>query len=61
MIPRLVLGSSICGAAIGFAFGIYYAHASHRRMENEFAACRTLAQMELLRGEVQQVLRYIKP
>ncbi len=61
MIPRLVLGSSICGAAIGFAFGIHYAQARNRRMETASAACRTLAQMELLRGEVQQVLRYIKP
>ncbi len=42
MIHRLVLGS-ISGAAIGFVFGIYYAHASHGRMEAESAACRTLS------------------
>lgn len=61
MIPRLVLGSSICGAAIGFVFGIYYVEASNRRKETGSAACQTLAQIELLRGEVERVLRYIEP
>ena len=59
MIPGLLLGW-MSGAALGFVFGLYYAGSSRRRSETDSAVRHTLAQIELLRGEVERVLRYIK-